>query len=168
MVFALSGISGAKIKILEKDRANTFYTFHKITQYQNNEYNLVSATLSTSPNTLFNNLKTSPYIINSDEWNASIYNCVPVTSNQLGKTLLKGLSLIGDRTTQNITIPEGNTTILSYTLGEGINGEFVEKPLQYNVPCEYTNGVMSSRTWFTFNSYTSTEWQNGFHFQGDQ
>lgn len=67
MVFALSGISGTKIQIEEKDRAETFYTFHKITEYQNNEYNIVSATLNTSPNSLFNNLKSSQYIVNSDE-----------------------------------------------------------------------------------------------------
>ena len=44
---------------------------------------------------------------------------------------------IGDKTNKYITIPEGNTDILQYTLGEGINRQFVPKTLQINAPCEY-------------------------------
>lgn len=64
------------------------------------------------------------------------------------KMVLKSnLKLIGDKTETYITIPEDNTEILSYTLGEGVNRQFVPKTLQINAPCEYdVNGNVISRT----------------------
>lgn len=66
--------------------------------------------------------------------------------------------MIGDQIANTIIIPQGNTRILSYTLGEGVNGEFVVKPIQYNAPCEYnTYNIVYSRTWITFNAYTASQ-----------
>lgn len=103
-------------------------------------------------------------MVDINEWRINIGNSFsdylyidipPVSSNYIYHPIIQ---LIGDKTDRVITIPENNTDILKYTLGEGINGEFVEKQLQVNAPCEYNSyGTVSSRTWLTFNSYTASQ-----------
>jgi hypothetical protein len=76
------------------------------------------------------------------------------------------LRLIGDETDSVITI-SGNTT-LCYTPGEYNNNTYTAKTLQYNAPSEYDeNGNVISRTWMTYNTYTASEWANGYHFKGE-
>lgn len=83
--------------------------------------------------------------------------------------LHKDVRLIGDQTANTITVPEGNTSIYSYTIGEPVGRELNPKTLKILAPCEYDNeGNIISTTWLTFNSYTASEWLNGYHLLGNQ
>ena len=56
------------------------------------------------------------------------------------------VKLIGDTTDLMATIPEENTTIFNYNVGEVVNNSFVLKTLKFDAPCEYTDYSVSSRT----------------------
>lgn len=102
----------------------------------------------------------------------SNYYQVPlVYLNNTNYLLRPEIKLLGDCGTQNVVVvPNNNTTILSYTIGEPTDPEHPNiKALKVNAPCEYDdNGNVVSRTWLTFNSYSAEEWANGYHFQGNQ
>lgn len=57
--------------------------------------------------------------------------------SHFNKEYLPKLELIGDKTAETITIESENTTVLSYTIGEGVNNSFVAKQKQYNVASQY-------------------------------
>lgn len=114
--------------------------------------------------------RTSRIAVDVDEWkqlsNAEYINFELVYSSRPNYLYTPYIHFLGDETADEVTLVEGQTSVLDYTLGEGVSGEFVPKTLQYYAPCEYSGNIVSSRTWLTYNTYTDQEWNNDFHFCG--
>ena len=121
--------------------------------------------------TLTSPTPTTTITIDVDEWKTlagNDYINYELISTSPSYIYRPSISLIGDKTADEIVIPEGNTDVLQYILGEGINRQFVPKTLKVNAPCLYSGVAVIQKTWLTFNTYTSTEWNSGFHFKGEQ
>ena len=68
----------------------------------------------------------------------NITNISPIWLGNNVRVLKPDIQLIGDQSADTITVPSGNTKILSYTLGEPTDKQHLNpKSLQINAPCEY-------------------------------
>ena len=68
----------------------------------------------------------------------NITDISPIWLGNNVRVLKPDIQLIGDQSADTITVPSGNTKILSYTLGEPTDKQHLNpKSLQINAPCEY-------------------------------
>jgi len=74
------------------------------------------------------------YVYNLSDWNGvNANNSYLLAESNLGQAqyiIKQNIQLIGDQTDNVITIPEGNTSIYSYTIGTVSNNTFTPKTLK--------------------------------------
>lgn len=86
------------------------------------------------------------YLIDIDEWTQYVpdiakycYKPTKTELNGFSYVISPDVKLIGDSTSYTLTVPTGNTDILSYTIGEPIDKTHMNvKTLQINAPTSYS------------------------------
>ena len=119
-------------------------------------YGPIQVTLNTT-----NSFGNTPVLVKeSDLLTSGNYTkLLPMEIKNAQYVLKPNLLLIGDQTNRFITVPDNNDSIFAYSIGDPTDQAHLnQKQLQINAPCEYdSQGNVVSRTWLTYNSYTSSQ-----------